>query len=95
MVVAYVMSFKDVTTPLKFTAIGMAVTALILVPSFSYLSDLLHRWTEHLFKRGSKVFGKALGAIIIFAILLFILYCIYAWRWFGLDVVQMLLKYVF
>jgi uncharacterized membrane protein YagU involved in acid resistance len=84
------MNYKGMTNPLKFTAIGMLVLVVILYPAFKFLDEMVAVMAQKVMTKGHHMFGKVLGTLIMFAILLFILYCIYAKQWYGINVVKVL-----
>lgn len=86
----YLMHYRGVTNPLKFTAIGMGVLVIILYPAFKFLDELVTSFAKKVMSKGHHMFGKVIGTILMFAILLFILYCIYAKQWFGINVIKIL-----
>ncbi|HEX3010000.1 MAG TPA: hypothetical protein VHO90_20530 [Bacteroidales bacterium] len=86
----YLMNYKGMTNPLKFTAIGMLVLVVILYPAFKFLDEMVAVMAQKVMTKGHHMFGKVLGTLIMFAILLFILYCIYAKQWYGINVVKVL-----
>ncbi len=88
----YLMNYRGVTNPLKFTAIGMIVLVLILYPAFKFLDSLVTAMAKKMMSKGHHMFGKILGTIFIFAIILFVLYCVYAHQWFGINVPKVLIS---
>ena len=88
----YLMNYKGVTNPLKFTAIGMIVLVLILYPAFKFLDQLISAMAKKVMTKGHHMFGKVIGTIIMFAVVLFVLYCVYAKQWFGINVPKLLVS---
>lgn len=91
----YFMGFKNQTDTFKFTAIGMGVIVLIFYPFFQYINRFTERFTAKLLKKGKNYFGRLFGVYLVFCILLFIIYCIYAYIWFRVNVPMVLLERVF
>lgn len=91
----YLMHYKGMTNPYKFTAIGMGVLVIILFPAFKYLDELVKSMAQRMMSKGHHMFGKFLGTLIVFALLLFVLYCIYADQWFGINVFKVIIGKVF
>lgn len=88
----YLMNYRGITNPLKFTAIGMGVLVVILYPAFKFLDELIATMAQKVMSKGHHMFGKVLGTILIFAALLFVLYCIYANQWYGINVPKILIN---
>lgn len=91
----YLMNYKGMTNPLKFTAIGMGALVLILYPAFKFLDELVVTMAKRMMSKGHHMFGKVLGTIIVFAIVMFFLYCVYANLWFGINVPKVLIGKIF
>jgi len=88
----YFMQFKNSTDALRFTAIGMGVVVLVFYPAFNYINGIVEKFTVRFLKKGKNLFGRTLGVYLAFAIMLFILYYIYARIWFHVDVIGVLIK---
>lgn len=88
----YLMNYKGVTNPLKFTAIGMIALVLILYPAFKFLDELVTSMAKRMMSKGHHIFGKIMGTLLVFAIFVFILYCVYANQWFGINVPKILIS---
>jgi len=88
----YFMQFKNSTDALRFTAIGMCVIVLIFYPAFNYINGIVEKFTVRFLKKGKNLFGRTLGIYLAFAIMLFILYYIYARIWFHVDVFGVLFR---
>ncbi len=84
----YLMHYKGITSPYKFTAIGMLVIVAILFPAFKFMDGLVRNMTHTIIKKGKHVFGKMIGTILIFILLLFILFCFYAKIWYNKEVLK-------
>ena len=87
----FVLVYRHITNPFKYTAIGMAIIVAILYPSFKFLNEIVKAFTRLILKKGKYLFGKTIGMIILFMALIFILYCIYAYLWFRINVIKILL----
>jgi hypothetical protein len=88
----HLMHYRGMTNPLKFTAIGMTVLVLILYPAFKFLDMLVASAAKKAMSKGHHMFGKFLGTLIMFVLLMFVLYCIYARQWFGINVPKILVE---
>lgn len=88
----YLMNYRGMTNPLKFTAIGMLVLVVILYPAFKFLDKWVSQMAKKVMSKGHHMFGKVLGTIVIFALLAFVLYCIYAHVWFHINVPKILVS---
>jgi hypothetical protein len=88
----YLMNYKGITNPLKFTAIGMGILVIILSPAFKFLDEMVSTLAKKVMSKGHHMFGKILGTVMVFSMLLFILYCIYAKQWYGINVPKILLN---
>jgi len=84
------MNYKNMTRPLKFTAIGMLVLVAVFYPVFEYLEKQIEQITKTLIKRGKNAFGTKLGFILVFSAILLALFSIYANLWFDINVPRML-----
>jgi hypothetical protein len=90
LVTDYFMQYKHTTDALRFTAIGMVVIVLVFYPAFNYISGIVEKITVRFLKKGKNIFGRFLGVYFAFAIVLFVLYYIYARIWFHVDVVRVM-----
>ncbi len=86
----YLMKYKNHTDVLKFTAIGMVVTVVVFYPFFEYINRITEKATSSFLKKGKNFFGKILGIYIAFLVYAGILYCLYAYIWFGANVLKIL-----
>jgi hypothetical protein len=82
----YFLRYKHITNPFKFTAIGMLILVAVFYPVFEFIENKVEGITKELIKKGNNAFGKILGVILVFALLLSVLYCIYAKLWFHLNI---------
>lgn len=88
----YFLQFKNGTDALRFTAIGMGVIVLVFYPAFNYINGIVEKVTARFLKKGKNLFGRTIGVYLAFAIMLFILYYIYARIWFHVDVIGVLFR---
>lgn len=86
----YFLAYKGITSPFKFTFIGMLIIIAIFYPLFTYLDGQAQRISARLLRKGKGIFGRTIGLFLTYFFLLFLLYCIYARLWFHLDVVKYL-----
>lgn len=91
-ITSYLMNYKGITNPMKFTAIGMGVLVLILYPAFKFLDKLVTQMAKRAMSKGDNLFGKLIGTFLVFTVLLFVMYCIYAHQWFGMNVPKILIS---
>lgn len=91
-ITGYLMHYKGMTDPMKFTAIGMTVLVLILYPAFKFMDKLVTSVAKKTMNKGHHMFGKILGTLVMFAVIMFVLYCIYARQWFGINVPKLLVE---
>lgn len=86
----YFLHYKNRANPMKFTALGMLILVAVFYPVFGYLETKVEEFTRKLVKKGKNTFGKRIGFLVVFSILVFILYCIYANLWFDLNIPEVL-----
>ena len=85
---AYLMNYKGLTHPLKFTLIGMFMMVVILVPAFQYLDGIVKNITMKLFRKGGSAFKQIMLMTSVFLLLFAILFWVYAKNWYNIDVIQ-------
>ena len=90
----YLMKYRGVTHPLKFTLIGMIMTAVILFPAFRYMDRIVKSITGNLLKKGFSRFGGMIGIFIVFLLMFSVLYWFYAYHWFHIDVLRVAINYL-
>jgi len=73
----------------------MIVLVLILYPAFKFLDSWVASLTKRMMTKGHHMFGKVLGTFIAFSVIIFVLYCIYASLWFGINVPKILIARIF
>ena len=86
----YIIHYRIDIDPFKFTGIAMLALVFILVPAYSYMSSKIELLAARLLVKGSNSFGKNLGLLISFAIVFGILFVIYLYQWFGINLLDML-----
>jgi hypothetical protein len=89
-IIEYLMNYKHITHPLKFTLFGMMIIVVILYPAFKYMDRIITRLTAHLLFKG----GGAIGIFFVFLILFTIMYWFYAMRWFHIDALKYALSFI-
>jgi hypothetical protein len=90
----YFLHYKNITNPMKFTAIGMIILVAVFYPIFGYLEVKVEELIKRLIKKGKNTFGKRIGFIVVFSILIIILYCIYANLWFKLNIPRIVINWL-
>ncbi len=86
------LKYRGITSPLKFTAYGMIFLVVIFYPLIAFLDDKVKYMTRNLTKKGNKLFGMNIGIMVMFTVLFFALFCIYANHWFNINVLKMILN---
>jgi hypothetical protein len=90
----YFLNYKNITNPLKFTALGMLILVAIFYPVFGYIEKKVEEITKKIIKRGKNTFGKTIGFVLVFSLIIFALYCIYASLWFNLNMPQIIYLFI-
>jgi hypothetical protein len=90
----YFLHYKNITNPLKFTAIGMIILVAVFYPVFGYIESKVEEITRKLIKKGKNKFGKTLGFIFVFSVLIFVLYSIYARLWFNINIPRIIWQWI-
>jgi hypothetical protein len=73
--------------PFKFTAIAMLVLVFILVPAYSYMSSKIEVLVAKVLISGSNSFGKTFGLLISFSAVFSVLFAIYLYQWFNINII--------
>jgi hypothetical protein len=81
-----IIHYKIELNPYKFTAIAMVALVFILVPSYRYMSSKIEVMIAKLLLSGSNSLGKTIGLIFSFALAFGILFLIYLYHWFNINV---------
>ena len=76
--------------PYKFTAIAMLALVFILVPSYRYMSSRIEVLVARVLISGSNSFGKNLGLLISFTAVFSLLFSIYLYQWFNINIIEVL-----
>lgn len=76
--------------PYKFTALAMLVLVFILVPAYSFMSTKIEILVARILLSGSNSFGRTLGLLLSFGIVFSILFAIYLYQWFGINLLNVL-----
>ncbi len=86
----YIIHYKIDLNPFKFTAIAMIALVFILVPAYRYMSGKIEILAARVLFSGSSSYGKIIGLIFSFAIIIAVLFAVYLNQWFHIN----LLKYL-
>jgi hypothetical protein len=76
--------------PIKFTAIAMLVLVFILVPAYSYMSARIEILVARVLLSGTGSFGKIFGLLLSFSIAFSVLFAIYLYQWFNINLISYL-----
>ncbi|MDF2438496.1 MAG: hypothetical protein K0Q95_2872 [Bacteroidota bacterium] len=76
--------------PIKFTAIAMLVLVFILVPAYSYMSERIEIIVARVLLSGSGSFGKIFGLLVSFSLVFTLLFAIYLYQWFNINLITYL-----
>lgn len=82
----YMLTFRDSFKPYVFTWIGMLVVVLLYYPLFNHIDKWATVLSEKAIRSGNKFWGRYLGPIFTFLIILLALYTFYGYEWFGRNV---------
>lgn len=82
----YIIHYKVELDPYKYTAIAMLVLVFILVPSYSYLNARVELLVAKVLLSGSNSFGKTLGLLLSFTLIVGVLFAIYLHEWFHINI---------
>lgn len=86
----YIIYYQTGINPYKFTAIAMLALVFILVPAYRYMSSKVEIIVARILVSGSNSFGKTIGLLLSFALITGVLFLIYLYQWFGINVWEML-----
>lgn len=89
-ITAWLINYKVHLNPFKYTAIVMLMLVFVLVPAYRYLANKIELIAARLLAKGSNSFGKVIGLLFSFALIFSILYAIYLYQLFHIN----LLKYI-
>ena len=74
--------------PYKYTAIAMLALVFILVPAYRYMSARIEILVARVLLSGSNSFGKTLGLVISFSLIFGILFAVYLYTWFRINILS-------
>ncbi|MES2285706.1 MAG: hypothetical protein V4547_08465 [Bacteroidota bacterium] len=83
----YIVHYKLDLNPFKFTAIAMLTLVFILVPAYSFMGSRIEILVARVLIKGSNSFGKTIGLLVSFAIIFGILFAIYLYQWFHINLI--------
>jgi hypothetical protein len=84
------LNHKNFSNPYKFTALGMLILVAFFYPFFEIINKKIQLLILKMLKKGKHYFGKTMGVLAMFCLILIILYCIYANLWFDINVPKVL-----
>jgi hypothetical protein len=93
-ITTWLINYKVDLNPFKYTAIVMLMLVFVLVPAYSYLADKIELIAVRLLVKGSNSFGKIIGLLFSFALIFSILYAIYLYQLFHINLLQHIAKIV-
>ena len=73
-------------SPFKVTAIAMVALVFVLVPSYRYMSSKIEVMVAKILLSGSNSLGKTMGLIFSFAVIFGILFLIYLYHWYNINI---------
>jgi hypothetical protein len=83
-----IIHYKLDLNPYKFTALAMLVLVFILVPAYSFMSSKIEILVARVLLSGSNSFGRTFGLFLSFALIFSILFAIYLYQWFQINLLQ-------
>ncbi len=86
----YIINYKSGIDPYKFTAIAMLALVFILVPAYTYMGNRVEIMIARLLISGSSSFGKTIGLIFSFLLVFSILFSIYLYQWFDINIITLI-----
>lgn len=86
----YIIHARIALSAYKFTAFAMLALVFILVPAYSYLGTRIELLVARVLVSGSSSFGKITGLLLSFAVIFSILFAIYLYQWFGINLAVVL-----
>ncbi len=87
----YMLEYRGAANPWKFTAIGMLIIIVVFYPAIKFMDKIIKSVTKDIFRKGKSKFGRPLGILIVFFVLLLTLYYLYARHWFHIDILKSIL----
>ena len=88
----WLVSYKWVTNPLRFTLFAMAIITVIFYPLFLKLEQWLNAISRKFVKAGHSLTGRYLGLLLMFLTGIFILLFFYAKMWFNINLFKLILN---
>ena len=85
-----IVHYKTDINPYKFTAIAMFALVFILVPSYRYMSSKIEVLVARFLVSGTNSLGKTLGLLFSFSLVAGVLFLIYLYHWFNINVFDLL-----
>jgi hypothetical protein len=86
----HIVHYRLDLNPYKFTALAMLVLVFILVPAYSFMSGKIELLVARILLSGSNSFGRTMGLLLSFGIIFSILFSIYLYQWFGINILNIL-----
>ena len=86
----HIIHYKIDLNPYKFTALAMLGLVFILVPAYRYMSTRIEIIVARVLLSGSNSFGRTFGLLISFAVVFSILFAIYLYEWFDINILVVL-----
>lgn len=91
----YIIHYKIDINPFKFTAVAMLTLVFILVPAYSYMNSRIEILVARILIKGSNSFGKFIGLLFSFALIFSVLFGIYLYQWFDINLIKYLAEIIF
>jgi hypothetical protein len=88
----YMVSYKNITKPLIFTFIGMAIIVVVFYPLFMKLEGWVEVISVRVIKSGRTLAGKYLGLTLTLLCGILILFYFYARMWYHVDFFKILIR---
>jgi hypothetical protein len=93
-ITTWLINYKVDLNPFKYTGIVMLMLVFVLVPAYRYLADKIELIAARLLAKGSNSFGKVIGLLFSFALIFSVLYAIYLYQLFHINLLQHIAKIV-
>jgi hypothetical protein len=90
----YIVHYNLGLDPYKFTAIAMLALVFILVPAYSYLHLKIEVLIAKIFFTGGNSFARLIGLVFSFSLAFGILFSIYLYEWFDINILIVLRSYI-
>ncbi len=82
----YIIHLNTGLSPFKITALAMVALVFVLVPSYRYMSSKVEVMIARLLLSGSNSLGKTMGLLLSFVLIFGILFLIYLYHWFNINI---------